>query len=96
MLIAEMGTLIHDAAPAPVDFGKQMPGIEFHANMIESLIQNTPLIMMKPAHTFVWVLILATIVFYWCLFARFFAINLIVFGGIFGLFIVSQYLYTSS
>lgn len=43
VLVGEYGTLIHDAYFAPVDIGNRMPGIEFHANMLESLMQNTPL-----------------------------------------------------
>lgn len=43
VLIGEYGTLIHDAHFSPVDIGTRMPGIEFHANMIESLMQNTTL-----------------------------------------------------
>lgn len=43
VLVGEYGTLIHDSHFAPVDIGNRMPGIEFHANMLESLMQNTPL-----------------------------------------------------
>lgn len=40
VLIGEYGTLIHDAYFSPLDSTKSMPGIEFHANMLDSLIQG--------------------------------------------------------
>lgn len=43
ILVGEYGTLIHDAYTSPVDPERQMPGVEFHANLLDSLIQNSPL-----------------------------------------------------
>ena len=43
ILIGEYGTLIHDAFLSPVDPEHLMPGVEFHANMLDGLIQNKTL-----------------------------------------------------
>jgi class 3 adenylate cyclase/CHASE2 domain-containing sensor protein len=43
VLVGEYGTLIHDAQIAPSDLSTKMPGVEFHANMLESLLKNSPL-----------------------------------------------------
>jgi adenylate cyclase len=40
VLIGEYGTLIHDSYFSPLDSTKSMPGIEFHANMLDSLVQG--------------------------------------------------------
>jgi len=39
VLIGEYGTLIHDSHFSPVDSRVKMPGVEFHANMIDGLLQ---------------------------------------------------------
>lgn len=38
VLVGEYGTLIHDAYLSPIDPNKPMPWVEFHANMIDSLL----------------------------------------------------------
>lgn len=43
ILVGEYGTLIHDAHLSPVDPENQMPGVEFHANFLDGLIQNKTL-----------------------------------------------------
>jgi adenylate cyclase len=43
VLVGEYGTLIHDVQIAPTDLTTKMPGVEFHANMLESLLKNSPL-----------------------------------------------------
>lgn len=43
ILVGEYGTLIHDAFLSPVDPVNQMPGVEFHANLLDGLIQNKTL-----------------------------------------------------
>lgn len=43
ILVGEYGTLIHDAFLSPVDPVDQMPGVEFHANMLDGLIQDKTL-----------------------------------------------------
>jgi adenylate cyclase len=40
ILVGEYGKLIHDAFLSPVDPVNQMPGVEFHANFLDGLIQN--------------------------------------------------------
>jgi CHASE2 domain-containing sensor protein len=35
--------LIHDAYFSPADVSARMPGVEFHANMIDSLFRNVTL-----------------------------------------------------
>ena len=40
VLIGEYGTLIHDAHFSPIDHNIKMPGVEFHANMLDSLLQG--------------------------------------------------------
>jgi adenylate cyclase len=44
VLIGEYGTLIHDDHFSPVDTRGKMPGVEFHANVIDGLLQNKSLI----------------------------------------------------
>ena len=39
VLVGEYGTLIHDDHFSPVDTRQKMPGVEFHANMIDGLLQ---------------------------------------------------------
>jgi class 3 adenylate cyclase/CHASE2 domain-containing sensor protein len=41
VLIWEHGTLIHDAFPAPIRREKDMPGVEFHAHMLDALLTDT-------------------------------------------------------
>ncbi len=41
VLIGEHGTLIHDAFPAPINRDKDMPGVEFHANMLDGILTET-------------------------------------------------------
>lgn len=43
ILVGEYGTLVHDAYTSPVDPARQMPGVEFHANFLDSLIQGSSL-----------------------------------------------------
>ncbi len=43
VLVGEYGTLIHDAFLSPLDPANQMPGVEFHANMLDGLIQDKTL-----------------------------------------------------
>ncbi|MDD5377410.1 MAG: adenylate/guanylate cyclase domain-containing protein [Candidatus Gracilibacteria bacterium] len=43
ILVGEYGTLIHDAHWSPVDPENQMPGVEFHANLLDGLIQDETL-----------------------------------------------------
>ncbi|MDQ1343569.1 MAG: Adenylate/guanylate cyclase protein [Patescibacteria group bacterium] len=38
VLVGEYGTLIHDSHFSPVNLGVAMPGIEFHANLLDGLI----------------------------------------------------------
>ena len=40
VLIGEYGTLIHDAHFSPIDHNIAMPGVEFHANMLDSILQG--------------------------------------------------------
>ncbi len=40
VFVGEYGTLIHDAHFSPVDFGRKMPGVEFHANVFEGLLSG--------------------------------------------------------
>lgn len=53
VLIGEYGTLIHDSYFSPLDSTKSMPGIEFHANMLDSLLQGKYLAPLSNAS--VWV-----------------------------------------
>lgn len=41
VLIGEHGTLIHDAFPAPINREKDMPWVEFHANMLDGILTET-------------------------------------------------------
>lgn len=38
VLIGEVGTALHDVQTVPVSFGKAMPGVEIHANAIQTLL----------------------------------------------------------
>ena len=40
VLIGEYGTLIHDTHFSPIDHNIAMPGVEFHANMLDSILQG--------------------------------------------------------
>ncbi|MCB9805056.1 CHASE2 domain-containing protein [Candidatus Peribacteria bacterium] len=40
VLIGEYGTLIHDAHFSPIDHNIAMPGVEFHANMLDGILQG--------------------------------------------------------
>lgn len=52
VLVGEYGTLIHDVQIAPTDLTTKMPGVEFHANMLESLLKNSPLRSIAPIPEF--------------------------------------------
>lgn len=56
VLIGEYGTLIHDSYFSPLDSTKSMPGIEFHANMLDSLLQGKYLAPLS--NTSVWVMMI--------------------------------------
>ncbi len=43
VFVGEYGALIHDSHLSPVDPVNQMPGVEFHANLLDGLIQNQTL-----------------------------------------------------
>lgn len=43
ILVGEYGSLIHDAFLSPVDPVNQMPGVEFHANLLDGLLQDRAL-----------------------------------------------------
>ncbi len=47
VLIGEYGTLIHDAHKSPLSQRVDMPGVEFHANLLDSLLSNSPLAPVK-------------------------------------------------
>lgn len=40
VLIGEMGTGIHDEQYVPISFGKAMPGVEIHANTIQTILNQ--------------------------------------------------------
>lgn len=48
VLVGEYGTLIHDQHFSPVDLGKTMPGVEFHANFLDALITGKFLRSLSP------------------------------------------------
>ena len=67
VLIGEYGTLIHDAYFSPLDPTKSMPGVEFHTNMLDSLLQGkylTPL-STQSFHVSVVIIALTLIIFFY-------------------------------
>lgn len=70
VLVGEYGTLIHDAQIAPADLSTKMPGVEFHANMLESLLKNSPLRSIGAIPEFLLLVVFALIGFVLTLSAR--------------------------
>lgn len=61
VLIGEYGTLIHDDHFSPVDTRVKMPGVEFHANMIDTLLQYKTLRAQDSISVWITVIFLAII-----------------------------------
>ncbi len=95
VLIGEYGTLIHDAHFSPVDIGVRMPGIEFHANMIESLIKNTPLRPVSQWISYITLIILSFLTFLVAVYASVWMITSIFLFFPFVLLFTSWYLLAS-
>ncbi len=71
VLIGEYWTLIHDEYFSPVSFWETMPGVEFHANMIDGLLTNKFLISLNFITLSIVAVILSLLTFYTILRSRF-------------------------
>ena len=80
VLIGEYGTLIHDEHFSPVNTGLNMPGVEFHANVLDGLLNNKTLISQGSQSVWMYVILTAFILILCFYFVRtWVAIGLLVF-----------------
>lgn len=61
VLIGEYGTLIHDDHFSPVDTRGKMPGVEFHANMLDGILQNKTLVGQSSVSVWITAILLAAL-----------------------------------
>jgi adenylate cyclase len=61
VLIGEYGTLIHDDHFSPVDTRGKMPGVEFHANMLDGILQNRTLVGQSSVSVWITAILLAAL-----------------------------------
>ncbi len=94
VLVGEYGTLIHDAHTSPIDIKTSMPGVEFHANMLESLLKNTPLQPLGLWSEVFLILLFAGVGFSLVVWARFWKCLVWVLVAPVGLFFLTAYLHT--
>lgn len=64
VLVWEYGTLIHDAFLSPIDPDRSMPGVEFHANMLDGILTGTFLEEKNTWYIAIVFIILSSIVLY--------------------------------
>lgn len=76
VLIGEYGTLIHDAHRSPLSTQVDMPGVEFHANLLDSLLSNTPLVAARNSVNWLLIFIFAAPIF-WMISTRKLWINIV-------------------
>ena len=93
MLIGEVGTGIHDEQPVPVSFGSAMPGVEIHANAIQTILTGRFLVEQPASWTIGIILALVVICMAVFIFTSIGISLLFLIGALIAYFIASVFLF---